>query len=336
MRFGQYIVRRLLLLVPQLLGISLITFVLIHLMPGDPAYTIAGSLATEQNIRAIQHRMGLDQPLPVQYVLYLQRLSHGDLGDSYIAGRPVRDDLAERLPATVELITISFVLAVAIAVPLGVLLAMRGGGAAQRGVMAYSLLAGAIPDFWLALILAFVFYFQLRWLPAPIGQLDIAVTPPPPVTGMLLIDSLIAGDGEVLRNHLGHLILPVATLTLLYAAPILKMTRSSMDSVLGSGFVRYSRAAGLPTGVVVRYALRNALSPVVTLVGVLYSILLSGAVLVEQVYGWGGAGQYAVQSILNSDYLAIQGFVLVAGCFALLVYLAVDIIHMLVDPRIQH
>src|SRR5216683_1592348 len=279
MRFGQYILRRLLLLVPQLLGISLITFVLIHLMPGDPAYTIAGSLATEQNIRAIQHRMGLDQPLPVQYVLYLQRLSHGDLGDSYIAGRPVRDDLAERLPATVELITISFVLAV------------------------------AIPDFWLALILAFVFYFQLRWLPAPIGQLDIAVTPPPPVTGMLLIDSLIAGDGEVLRNHLGHLILPVATLTLLYAAPILKMTRSSMDSVLGSGFVRYSRAAGLPTGVVVRYALRNALSPVVTLVGVLYSILLSGAVLVEQVYGWGGAGQYAVQSILNSDYLAIQGFV---------------------------
>jgi ABC-type dipeptide/oligopeptide/nickel transport system permease component len=336
MRFGRYILRRLVLLIPQLLGISLITFLLIHLIPGDPAYTIAGSLATQENIKNIQHRMGLDQPLPVQYLLYMQRLSHGDLGDSYIAGRPVRDDLAERLPATVELITISFMLAVVIAVPLGVLLAMRGGGGAQRAVMAYGLLAGAIPDFWLALLLTFVFYFQLHWLPAPIGQLDIAISPPQAVTGMLLIDSVIAGDGDALASHLAHLVLPVVTLTLLYAAPILKMTRSSMDAVLGSGFVRYSRAAGLPTGVVMRYALRNALSPVVTLVGVLYSILLSGAVLVEQVYGWGGAGQYAVQSILNSDYLAIQGFVLVAGCFALLVYLVVDIIHMLVDPRIQH
>ncbi len=336
MRLGRYIVRRLVLLIPQLFGISLITFMLIHLIPGDPAYTITGSLATEETIKNIQHRMALDQPLPVQYVLYLERLSHGDLGDSYVAGRAVKDDLVERVPATLELITISFLLAVLIAVPLGVLLAMRGGGVAERAVMGYGLLAGAIPDFWLALLLAFVFYFQLQWLPAPIGQLDIAVSPPPFVTGMLLVDSILAGDGEALWSHLGHLVLPVVTLTLLYAAPILKMTRSSMQSVLSSGFIRYSRAAGLPNGVVMRYALRNALSPVVTLVGVLYSILLSGAVLVEQVYGWGGAGQYAVQSILNSDYLAIQGFVLVAGAFALLVYLVVDIVHILVDPRIQH
>jgi len=246
------------------------------------------------------------------------------------------DDLVERVPATLELITVSFLLAVLIAVPLGVLLATRGGGGAQRAVMGYGLLAGAIPDFWLALLLAFVFYFQLRWLPAPIGQLDIAISTPPFVTGMLLIDSVLAGDWEALRSHIAHLVLPVATLTLLYAAPILKMTRSSMESVLGSGFIRYSRAAGLPNSQVMRYALRNALSPVVTLVGVLYGILLSGAVLVEQVYGWGGAGQYAVQSILNSDYLAIQGFVLVAGAFALLVYLVVDIVHLLIDPRIQY
>src|SRR5581483_7977253 len=157
MRLGRYIVRRLVLLIPQLFGISLITFMLIHLIPGDPAYTIAGSLATEETIKNIQHRMALDQPLPVQYVLYLERLSHGDLGDSYVAGRAVKDDLVERVPATLELITISFLL--------GVLLAMRGGGVAERAVMGYGLLAGAIPDFWLALLLAFVFYFQLQWLP---------------------------------------------------------------------------------------------------------------------------------------------------------------------------
>ena len=324
MRLGRYILRRLLLLIPQLFGISLITFMLIHLIPG------------EESIKTIQHKMGLDQPLPIQYLLYLQRLAHGDLGDSYMAGRPVKDDLVERVPATLELITISFLLAVLIAMPLGVLLAMRGGGVAERAVMGYGLLAGAIPDFWLALLLAFVFYFQLQWLPAPVGQIDISIEPPPFVTGMLLVDSVLDRNVEALRSHLGHLVLPVVTLTLLYAAPILKMTRSSMESVLGSGFIRYSRAAGLPNRLVMRYALRNALSPVVTLVGVLYSILLGGAVLAEQVYGWGGAGQYAVQSILNSDYLAIQGFVLVAGAFALLVYLLVDIVHLLVDPRIHY
>jgi ABC-type dipeptide/oligopeptide/nickel transport system permease component len=336
MRLGRYIARRLLVLIPQLFAISLVTFLLIRLIPGDPSYSIAGGLATEKSIKAIRARLGLDQPLPVQYLVYLRNLSQGDFGDSWVAGRPVKDDLVQRVPATLELITISFILAVVVAVPMGVLLAMRGGGRAERGVMVYGLLAGAVPDFWLALLLAYVFYFQLRWLPAPLGQIDLFVHPPPRITGMLLVDSIVAGNGAALRSHLAHLVLPVLTLSVLYAAPVLKMTRSSMQSVLGSGFIRYGGAAGLPRMVLMRYALRNALSPVVTLVGVLYSILLGGAVLVEQVYGWGGIGQYAVQSILNSDYLAIQGFVLIAGAFALLVYLAVDIIHIVVDPRIQH
>lgn len=336
MRLGRYVLRRLLLLVPQLLGVSVVTFLLIHLLPGDPAYSIAGSLATKGSIAAIEHRLGLDQPLPVQYVLYLGRLAHGDLGDSYVSGRGVREDLVERVPATLELITVSFVFAVVIAVPLGAFLAMRRGGLAERGVTAYGLLAGALPDFWLALILAFIFYYLLHWLPAPVGQLDISLTAPPRVTGMLLVDSVLTWDWDAFRSHIGHLVLPVATLTILYAAPILKTTRSSMQAALDSGYIRYGRAAGLRDLSLLRYALRNGLSPVVTLVGVLYGILLSGAVLVEQVYGWGGAGQYAVQSILQSDYLALQGFVLVAAAFALLVYLVVDIIHAVVDPRIDY
>src|ERR1700730_11896077 len=158
MQVARYIGRRLLVAVPQLLAISLVTFLLIHLIPGDPAYSIAGSMATEESIKKIQHRMGLDQPLPVQYALYLQRLTQGDLGDSYVSGQSVKQDLIQRVPATLELISISFLLAIVIGVPLGVLLAMRGGGAAERGVAVYGLLAGAIPDFWLALLLAFIFY----------------------------------------------------------------------------------------------------------------------------------------------------------------------------------
>ncbi len=336
MRLGRYIARRLLMLVPQLFGIALVTFLLIRLLPGDPAYSIAGSLATEESIAEIQKKLGLDKPLPVQFLLYLGRLVRGDLGESYVSGRAVMDDLVERVPATLELITVSFALSILIAVPLGVVLAMRSGGVAERGVTVYGLLAGAVPDFWLALILAYFFYYRLHWFPAPVGQLDFSVSMPPQVTGFLLIDTILAGDGAAFRSHVAHLVLPVTTLTLIYAAPLLKTTRASMHSVLQSGYIRYGEGAGLPNRVIMRYALRNALSPVVTLSGVLYGILLSGAVLVEQVYGWGGAGQYAVQSILQSDYFAIQGFVVVAAVFALLVYLVVDIIQLIVDPRIEY
>ncbi len=337
MRFGRYVGRRLLLLVPQLFGIVLVTFLLVHMMPGDPAYSIAGSMATTDSIKVLQAKLGLDQPLHVQFLIYVTRLAHGDLGDSYLSGRPVAQDLIERVPATVELITVAFFFCVLIAVPLGTILAMRSGrgGVAERGINVYGLLAGALPDFWLALLLAFVFYYLLHWAPAPLGQLDVFLPQPPHVTGMILVDSLLAGDVDAFKNHVSHLVLPVLTLTLLYAAPILKTTRSSMHSVLNSGYMRYGSAAGLPSGVLMRYALRNALSPVVTMTGVLYSILLSGAVLVEQVYGWGGAGQYAVQSVLQNDFFATQGFVLVAAVFALVVYLIVDIIQLIVDPRIH-
>jgi peptide/nickel transport system permease protein len=223
---------------------------------------------------------------------------------------------------------------------LGVLISLRGAGLfgrlAERFSFGYGLMAGAIPDFWFALILVFVFFHLLGVVSAPVGQLDLSVDTPPRITGMLLLDSLLTTRWDAFLSAVGHLILPVATLVFVNAAPVLRMTRSSIANVMGSDFIRFSRANGLPDGVIIRYALKNALLPIITLSGVLYTILLSGAVLTETIFSWGGIGQYAVQSVVNADWFPLQAVVLLTATFSLLVFLVLDLLYAVVDPRIKY
>jgi len=336
MRLILYIGRRLLFIVPQLLGIVLVSFLLVKSIPGDPAVLMLGPTATPDAIASLHTKLGLDRSLPVQFWIYIRNLSHGDLGTSWQTTRPVLEDLVQRFPATLELVSLGLVLAVLIGVPLGLASAFNESSWLARIANFYGLGAGSLPDFWLALVLIFIFYTTLQWVPAPLGRIDLSLVPPPPVTGMLTVDSLLAGDWSAFRSAVGHLILPALTLGLINAGPILKMTQSSMEKMLQSDFSRYEVLCGMPHRLVVRHALRNALPSIVTIISVLYGFLIGGAVLVEIVFSWGGAGQYAVQGVLNSDLYPVLGFVLFSAIFSLFVYLVVDLIYFAIDPRISH
>lgn len=334
MKITRYLLRRLVFVVPQLVGVTLITFLLVQLIPGDPARLMLGPLASEETIKLLRDHLGLTRSLPEQYVLYVWHALQLDLGTSWRSTNPVATDLRQRLPATLELITYSLVLAVAIAIPLGVRAARKPGKLGDRFAFGYGLVAGALPEFWLGLILILIFYVKLGWVVAPDGRLDVGVAAPTRITGAYTIDALVTGNWTALESASKHLLLPVVSLSIVTIGPILKMTRSTMQQMLSADFTRYARLCGLPEPLIGRYALRNALPPVVTLVAVLYSFLIGGAVLIEVVFGWGGAGQYAVQGVLDADFAVVQGFVLLAAILSLIVYLIVDLIQFAIDPRL--
>lgn len=337
----RYVLRRLLLLIPGVLLIVTLTFFIVRVLPGNPAYFLAGPRASPEDIALVEGRLGLDKALPVQYWNFLVDVSHADLGRSWISNRPVTDDLVDRLPATLELVTYSLLLSVILGIGLGVFLAIPGRSGllakiADRGVFGYSFLAGAIPDFWLSLILIFIFFTKLHLLPGPVGRIGLEFLPPDRVTGFYTIDSLLALDFDAFVSSVKHLVLPVATLVLILMGPILKMTRQTMSVVFGSDYMIYARSFGLGGRQVGTYALRSTLAPVLTLVAILYGYFLGGAVLVETIFSWGGAGQYAVQSVTSSDYAPVQGFVLMAATFALVIYLLLDIAIVMLDPRVKY
>ena len=336
MRVVRYLLHRFLFILPQLLGIVLVSFLLVKSIPGDPAVLMLGPTATPDAIASLRTQLGLDQPLYMQFILYVTHLLHGDLGTSWQTTRPVLEDLIQRFPATLELVTYSLILAIAVGMGLGIASALNPKGWVGRLADVYGLSAGALPDFWFALVLIFVFYTLAHWAPAPLGRLDIEVIAPTPISGFMTIDTLLAGDMEAFRSAASHLILPVLTLGLINAGPIMKMTQSSMVKMLGSDASRYEMLCGIPQRLVSRHALRNALPSIVTIISVLYGYLIGGAVLVEIVFSWGGAGQYAVQGVLNSDIYPVLGFVLFSAVFSLIVYIAVDLVYVLIDPRISH
>ena len=333
MRVVAYIGRRLIFVAPQLVGILFVSFLLVKLIPGDPAVLMLGPFATDDGLIRLRTELGLDRSIFEQFGIYLWRVLHGDLGNSWQTTMPVTSDLAQRFPATLELVTLSLLLALFIGLPLGVAGARNKSGILRKIADYYGLLAGALPDFWFALVLIFIFYTILGIAPAPLGRIDFTVVPPVSVTGSLLIDSLIAGNWPALRNAAGHLVLPVLTLGLINAAPILKMTQSTMQRMLEADFSRYAEMCGLPPRVVARKALRNSLPSIITIVSVLYGFLIGGAVLVEIVFSWGGAGQYAVQGVLNADLNPVLGFVLYSAILSLVIYLLVDLIYFALDPR---
>jgi peptide/nickel transport system permease protein len=281
-------------------------------------------------------KLGLDQPLPVQFVRYVADLARGDMGSALTTGQPVAAEIRARLPASAELTLMGLLLGVAVAVPLGVMAATRPNSLVDHACRVVATAGVSLPVFFTGLILVYVFYYLLGWASAPLGRLDVFYSPPPPVTGFYLIDAAIAGDWETWRAARKQLVLPALTLGLFSLAPIARMTRASMLAVLASEFVRTARASGLkPYTVVVTYAFRNAMLPVVTTLGMVFSFLLGANVLVEKVFAWPGIGSYAVEALIASDFAPVQGFVLTMAGMYVALNLTIDILYGLIDPRVR-
>jgi len=339
MRLLRFVGLRLMYFVPQVLGVTVIAFLLVRLAPGDPAVRLAGGMATPEQLDATRERLGLDGSLLSQLFDYVSNAVRGDLGIAFYTSKPVMEDLLARLPATIELITVSLVIAVLLSLLVAILSALGGqnwvGRLVARATKGYGFLAGAIPDFWMGIILIFFFYVTLGVAASPVGQVDILLEPVDRVTGSLLVDSLLAGRFDAFRSHVSHMVLPVVTLVFVYSGNILKMTTVSLEETLRSPSVQYARASGLGRLGTIRTGLRAAITPVITISGITYTYLLGGAVLVETVFSWGGAGQYAVQAVVNSDFPALQGFLIAATVFSLVIYLIVDVLYFIVNPRVR-
>lgn len=330
------IARRLLGALPNLFGIVVITFLLTRALPGDPAAFFAGPAGTQEAVEQVREKLGLNRTLPEQFWLYLKELARGDLGQALSTGQPVREELLTRLPASLELVLASLLFAVAVAIPLGIAAARRPNSWVDHACRLVTTAGVSLPTFFTGLLLTYLLYFVLGWAPSPIGRLDPYLTAPPTVTGLYTIDSLIAGDAQLFVASAKQMILPVLTLGIFVLAPIARMTRASMLAVLSADFVRTARASGLSTGtVLVRYAFRNALLPVVTTMGMVFSFLLGMSVIVEKVFAWPGVGSFALEALVASDYAPVQGFVLTMALLYTLLNLAIDMLYVVIDPRVR-
>ncbi|MBX3535772.1 MAG: ABC transporter permease [Xanthobacteraceae bacterium] len=317
-------------------AVIVITFALTRILPGDTAEYFAGPAATKEAIQEVRVKLGLDKPKYQQFIRYVQDLSRGDFGQSLTTGQPVIRDLTSRLPASAELTLAGLIVSILIAIPLGVLAAVKEGSFIDHISRVVATAGVSLPVFFTGLLLSYFFYFKLGWAPSPLGRLDIIYSAPPQVTGFYLIDSLIAGDFEIFWAALKQLILPAATLAIFSLAPITRMTRASMLAVLSSDFVRTARASGLSTRkVILAYAFRNALLPVITTLGMVFSFLLGANVLVEKVFAWPGIGSYAVEALIASDFAPVQGFVLVMAVMYVLLNLMIDLLYGVIDPRVR-
>lgn len=326
---------RLLQAVPSIFGIVVISFVLTRSLPGDPAVYFAGAMADQHSIEQVRKSLGLDKSMPEQFIRYVEHLAQGDLGRSLNTGRPVVTELLSRLPASMELTLAGLGLAILVAVPLGILAATRPGSWVDHLCRLLVTAGVSLPTFFTGLFLIYIFYYLLGWAPSPLGRIDILYLPPPEVTGFYLIDSLIAGDGEVFLASLKQMVLPSVTLGLFALAPIARMTRAAMLTALGSDYVRTARAGGLTRSTVLgTYAFRNAALPVLTTLGMVFSFLLGANVLVEKVFSWPGIGSFAIEALVASDYAAVQGFVLSMALLFVLVNLTIDVMLTLIDPRV--
>ena len=335
MRFLGFLLRRVVGIAAVMIGVSVITFAISHIIPADPVAAALGDHATDAQIAQFRAEYRLDRPLPEQYISYATGILHGDLGKSIRTRRSVADDLADSFPATLELSFAALLISIVLGVPAGVWSAVSRGRIPDYVVRVLSLAGGSLPVFWLGLIVIGLFYYQLGWFPGG-GRLDTFVSPPPTRTGLYVLDSILAGDVEALRSSLVHLVLPALTLGYFSTAVIARMTRSSMLDVLGQDYMRTARAKGLREPVIVlRHALRNALIPTITIVGLTFGSLLSGAVLTETIFSWPGLGRYATASAVSLDFPAVLGVTLLAAVVYPVANLVVDVAYYWLDPRIQ-
>ncbi len=335
MRVARYAIRRVVLVIPVLLGVTFISFVLTRVMPGNPIDRITSVYVPEARIEELKREAGLEDPVYIQYLRYIGGLIKGDLGTSFITGLPVASELAQRFPATFELTTYGMLLTMLIGIGMGMLAAANRDGFLDHIVRVISVAGYSMPVFWLGLVLIFVFFFKLRLAPAPLGRIPPMVPAPADITGLYTIDSLVAGDWTALAASARALVLPVVTLALSSLAPIARITRSEMVEALDSEYVRTARSLGLPQPTVLRYTLRNGLLPILTMAASIYGYLLSGSVLIEVIFAWPGMGQYAFNAIVNSDYTAVQGYIILITFSYLSLYLVLDIAYSVLDPRVQ-
>ena len=330
-----YVIKRLLQIIPVVLGVTLIAFALIHLAPGDPVRTMLGQHATQQEIDEIRAKYGLDQPLYVQYFIWLGDVLHGDLGRSILSHEQVTTEIASRFPNTIELAIAAMIFAVLIGVVAGIISATKQYSVADYSVMGLALFGISMPVFWLGIMLMMIFGVFLGWLPIG-GRIDLLI-PFQRITGFMVIDSIITVNGAALISVLRHLILPAIALGTIPMAIIARTTRSSMLEVLRQDFIRTERAKGLSERkVIYKHAIRNAMVPVVTVIGLNFGLLLSGAILTETVFSWPGVGRLVVDSVYARDYPLVIGCILVFALVFVIVNLITDLLYTYIDPRIHY
>ncbi len=333
---GKFILRRLLLLIPIMLGLTVLVFLFIRLLPGDPAGAILGERATPEAVERVRTALGLDRPLHEQYWEYVSGLVRLDLGTSFITNRDVTDDFLQRFPATVELTAAAMIFALTLGIPLGMLTAKRRGSWLDSAGTVVSLIGISIPIFFLGLMLKFLFAIHWPILPDS-GRIDLIEYAIPRVTNMMTVDAILAGEFGGFVDALRHLILPGIALGTIPLAIIMRITRASVIDVLNEDYVRTANAKGLASRVVDnRHVLRNALLPVVTVIGLQMGLLLGGAILTETIFGWGGVGKWIYDAVVNNDYQVIQSGVLVLAVIFVLVNLAVDVSYAFLNPRIRY
>ncbi len=342
----RYIGKRILFIPVAVFLVATLSFGIVNLLPSDPARQIAGTFASEETLAQIRSELRLNDSIPERYVTYIgvghllndkepTGLLQGDLGNSYFTKRPVTDEIRQYLPSTLELVVLSIAVAILLGGTMGMAASYLGGITDTLMRMGMTLVQ-SIPDFLLGLVLIYVFFFRLQWVPAPVGQFDVLAEAPPRVTGAVILDAAIAGEWATFRSALFHALLPVLTLGIFYSAYFAKTTRSALDVAFASNQVEFARACGLPERKVVGYALRAARTPIMTYAGILFAALLGGAALVETIFSWNGIGQWAITSVLKADVPAIQGFTLIAGLFTLAIFLVLDVLVVVLDPRVSY
>jgi len=330
-----YIIRRLLLLIPVLFGVSLATFVVMHLFTTDPAEIILGQHATVERAAALREEMGLNKPIYIQFGDYLSGALQGDLGKSVITKSSISEELIKRFPATVELAFAAIFIATVLGITLGTISAVKQNSILDYGTMVAALMGVSMPIFWLGLMMIIIFSVTLGWLPSS-GRIAIGMQPDS-ITGLYILDSLLTGNMESLWDAFQHLIMPAMALGSYSTAIIARMTRATMLETIRQDYIRTARAKGLSeTVVIIKHGLRNALIPVVTVIGLQVGSLLGGAVLTETVFSWPGIGSYVVEGVMASDYPRVQGAVLLIGTIFVMVNLMVDVLYSYLDPRIKH
>ncbi len=331
----RYALRRLGASAITLLGVATITFVMVRVI-GNPVYLLVGQRSSEEIVQAMTRSLGLDQPIWVQYGRYLTALASGDFGISRATFRPVADEVLLRLPATLELVLYAMLITVLVAVPLGVGAAVRRDGLLDRFSQLLAQIGASIPGFWFGLVLIFVFFAQLHVAPAPLGRLGRFETPPPTVTGLFTVDSLLAGDLATFASAFAHLLLPAITLSLVAIPASLLITRNSLTGVLDSAYIRTAKAFGLkPRTINYHYAAKNILVPLITVLAMTFGFLMSGTVLVEVIFSWPGIGLYAVNAMHQSDYDPVQAVVILGALFYIVAYFIGDILSAAIDPRVR-
>ena len=331
----RFVLRRAAMVVPSLFGLLLLTFMLIHLVPADPAAILAGDNATPAQVQEIRARFGLDRPLPVQFLAYLDRVMHLDFGESRYSHRPVAQDIALRLPATLELVFVSLTIATLVGIPLGTIAAVRHNRTADFVLRVLTVTATAVAAFWLAIMLQLLFAMDLHWLPLR-GRLGDDMRPPMGITGFYLVDSLLTLRPDAFFDALRHIALPALTLSLGSIATIARLTRAGMLDALQRDFVQYARAIGIPRWPLIWIdVLRNAVTSAITQIGLLFGALIAGGVVVETIFDWPGIGSYAVTSIVSADDRAVLAVTLVIGLIYCVVNIVVDVVLGLIDPRVR-